>query len=90
MLLKVDKTDYTVIITIEDNGIGRKKSAEIKAGKISHKTSKGIFMTKNRIDLFNQKHMEQIKIVTTDLIDNNQKPLGTRVEIIIENISQNP
>ena len=90
LLLKVDKTDYTVIITIEDNGIGRKKSAEIKAGKISHKTSKGIFMTKNRIDLFNQKHMEQIKIVTTDLIDNNQKPLGTRVEIIIENISQNP
>ena len=80
LLLKVDKNANTVIITIEDNGIGRKKSAEIKIGKSNHKTSKGISITTNRIDLFNKKHKEQIKITTTDL------EMGTRVELTIENI----
>ena len=80
LLLKVDKNINTVIITIEDNGIGRKKSEEIKIGKSNHKTSKGISITTNRIDLFNKKHKEQIKITTTDL------EMGTRVELTIENI----
>jgi ligand-binding sensor domain-containing protein len=88
LLLKAKKEGDTVIITVEDNGIGRKRSAELKVGKSSHKTSKGIFMTKNRIDLYNNKHTEKIKTVTTDLIDDNQNPIGTRVEIIIENINQ--
>ena len=84
--LRAVKNNNTVIITIEDNGIGRKKSAEIKMGKTIHKTSKGIFMTQNRIDLFNKKYTEKIKIVTTDLIDDNLIPIGTRVELTIENI----
>ena len=86
LVLKAKKENHTVTITVEDNGIGRKKSAEIKAGKTSHKTSKGIFMTKNRIDLFNQKHTEKIKINTTDLFDENNNPIGTKVELLIENI----
>ena len=84
--LKARKNENSVIITVEDNGVGRKKSAEIKVGKFSHKTSKGIFMTKNRIDLFNKKHKEKINILTTDLMDANLMATGTRVEITIENI----
>jgi ligand-binding sensor domain-containing protein len=86
LVLKAKKDANAVTITVEDNGIGRKRSAEIKLGKSSHKTSKGIFMTKNRIDLFNNKHTEKIKIITTDLIDTNNNPTGTKVELIIENI----
>jgi ligand-binding sensor domain-containing protein len=88
LLLKASKNANRVTITVEDNGIGRKRSAEIKMGLESHKTSKGIFMTKNRIDLYNSKHAEKIRIVTTDLIDDNHNPIGTRVEIIIKNINQ--
>jgi ligand-binding sensor domain-containing protein len=86
LLLKAGKNANRVTITVEDNGIGRKRSAEIKMGLESHKTSKGIFMTKNRIELFNNKHTEKIKIINTDLMDANHNPIGTRVEIIIENI----
>lgn len=85
LVLKAVKNDNAVIITIEDNGIGRKRSAEIKMGKITHKTSKGMFMTQNRIDLFNKKYTEKIKIITTDLTDDNLISIGTRVELIIEN-----
>jgi len=86
LILKVVKKGNVVIITIEDNGVGRKKSAEMKMGKTTHKTSKGISMTLNRIDLFNKKYAEKIKIITTDLIDDNFNPIGTRVELTIENI----
>ena len=86
LVLKAKKEGNMVTITVEDNGIGRKKSAEIKVGKSSHKTSKGIFMTKNRIGLFNQKHSEKIKIVTTDLVDLDNKATGTRVELLIYNL----
>lgn len=86
LLLKAERKDKAVIVTVEDNGIGRRRSAEIKAGKSTHKTSKGIFITQNRIKLFNNKHVEKIRIITTDLVGPDSTPAGTRVELIIENL----
>lgn len=45
--INVSKTiSELVIITIEDNGIGRKTSAKIKAQKIINRKSTGIKLTK--------------------------------------------
>ncbi len=76
------KNDYLLVI-IEDNGIGRKKSMEMKKNKISYKTSKGIAMTDDRITLFNKKNKAKISLTTIDLIDENDEALGTKTEITI-------
>jgi len=80
----VSKRELGVLITILDNGIGRKKSAEIKAGKMQLKKSFGISIVKDRIHLFNQQHKMKITMEIIDLVDNVNQPIGTKVEITLK------
>lgn len=67
---------------LEDNGIGRKRSEEIKAlYKPEHK-SLGTKITKSRIELINQMYNRKIEIKYIDLYNINNKPKGTKVEIL--------
>lgn len=66
---------------IEDNGVGRKKASEYKElNKASH-VSMGQQITTNRIHLFNLNHNGSVRII--DLYDEQQQPLGTRVEVML-------
>lgn len=68
---------------IEDNGIGREKAIEYKSkNKIAHK-SVGMMITKERLQILNKINDSDLSIKITDLKDENQKPLGTRVEIFV-------
>lgn len=70
--------------TIEDNGVGRIKAGEIESWKQSFHKSQSTRITQDRIDLMNQSlESDKCRIITTDLIDENGKATGTRVEIII-------
>lgn len=77
------KDDY-IYYTIEDNGIGREKSAKYRNhNKPDHK-SIGIELSEERINMFNQKHNGTGGIEIIDLYDDNGKPIGTRVNIKIK------
>ena len=66
-----------ILCEIEDNGIGRKKAADIKSkNTIKHK-SKGTAIVQKRIDLLNLKSRQKILYKTID-INENQKT-GTLV-----------
>lgn len=68
---------------LADNGIGRKKSMAQKShNSFTHK-SYGIDITKNRIDLYNQKYNINITYKIIDLYDGGNKPIGTKIIIII-------
>jgi ligand-binding sensor domain-containing protein len=67
-----------IYCTIEDNGIGRGKNQSIREGHIS----RGQEMTKGIFDSLKNKDSEA-KLEIIDLIDENQNPIGTRVEMII-------
>lgn len=74
-----------MIVVIEDNGIGRKKSAEIrKRGEREHNSS-GIKTTQERIDLLNFGNKDKRNsIIIEDLYDANGTAKGTRTILNIE------
>jgi len=73
-----------MICIIEDNGIGRDKAMETKerSGKARHK-SLGMQVTKERLDILNEKSKEKVTFQIIDLKDANGNPSGTKVELKI-------
>lgn len=69
--------------TIEDNGIGRKKSAEINSGRHKQHKSVGLEITRRRVSLFNLPGQKDYRIEIYDLHDNNQQPSGTKILLFI-------
>jgi LytS/YehU family sensor histidine kinase len=70
--------DENLIITITDDGIGRKASALLKKNQTAHK-SYGIDITTNRLLMLNPNNSVQI----IDLYDTNNNPTGTQIKLII-------
>ena len=79
----VSEINHKTILTITDNGIGRKKASENVAKKTIKKESLGINFAKERLDYFNKKHNTNYAFIFTDLIDENEKYLGTKVEFYL-------
>lgn len=67
-----------LLFTIEDNGIGRKKSAELNAFNNSGHNSYGMRLSSQRVQLFNA---APGNVTITDLYDADGKAAGTKVEI---------
>ena len=65
---------------IEDNGIGRERSESFKTKQQKQRKSYGSSITKTRLQLLNKLYGKELGITYTDLIDNEKKPAGTRVE----------
>jgi len=77
--------DY-ILYTIEDNGIGRKQSAEYKQqSKPLHK-SRGMNITEQRISIFNKQKNADGEVVITDLYNEAGEPSGTKVQVRIKAI----
>ena len=68
-----------IICTIDDNGIGRKKSAEIKSKSLNERKSLGIQVTKERIDLLKEEFNMDFEIKIIDKYNNNKEAIGTTV-----------
>lgn len=68
-----------VIFTIQDNGIGRKKSAESKSAFEFKDKSLGMTIMAERISTINALYGSDAEINITDLYDTNQCAAGTRV-----------
>lgn len=75
-----DKLDVTII----DNGVGRKKAAELKQlqQKMLPRQSKGISLVEERLKLLNGVAAQSI-VYTEDLYDSCGQPAGTKVSISI-------
>ena len=76
--------DEMLYCTIEDNGVGRGKSMEIKRNrpKANHK-SIGMTNTRERLEIINQVSKNDLKVVVTDLYSPENVPCGTRVELSV-------
>lgn len=68
---------------VEDNGIGRKKSRELNKNRKNH-TSKGTFITFERLALLNQtQSRKEYRVEIIDLYDEFDLASGTRVEVYL-------
>jgi tetratricopeptide (TPR) repeat protein len=92
MMYKEEKGNITIDFTcendlvhciIKDDGIGRKKAMEIKSKTTSAHQSRGMQVTKDRIDLMNQQKGAGIQVNITDLENENNTALGTLIELVI-------
>ncbi len=74
---------YHFKICIEDNGIGREKSAKIKQKKIHKKESIGIQLTEVRLSNFTKEYQHNYRLLFEDLYDKNNIASGTKVTLKI-------
>jgi LytS/YehU family sensor histidine kinase len=77
LLVGIKKFDDTLQIIVEDNGIGRKKSEELKTRFQKGHASTGLMNIENRINIINHLFHAQIDLKIVDLEEQNNK--GTRV-----------
>jgi len=85
-LVKINilKKEDDLLCLIEDNGIGRKMAAELKAHKQSnHKRSMGMQITQDRIEIINKLYNMNASINIYDLNDEQGNAKGTKVELTI-------
>lgn len=68
---------------VEDNGIGREASMEIKKNKEDNHHSLGTRISESRLQLVSEVYGTSMKIHYTDLVDDSGTAAGTRVEIQI-------
>ena len=78
-----EEKDGELVITIDDNGIGRERAAIIKAQKLgSDKTeSKGTVLSAQRLNILALQYKASIHLEVTDKVNEANEPLGTRVVI---------
>lgn len=85
--LMINFADNGIIISIDDNGVGRAQAMERTSGNKLHH-SQGIALTSERIELYNKIHHTDVRFVYTDKYDDTHLPAGTRVDIFI-NVHKN-
>src|SRR5699024_3672345 len=79
-----EKANKTVILTINDNGIGRKNALKTSKPKL-HK-SLGVPLTDERINLYNQSQKSRISYEIIDNFNEEGKASGTTVAFLFEYI----
>lgn len=85
--ININQQGNSLIIKIEDNGIGRQKAAEIKSKTGTSHKSFGMKITAERLDIFKQLYNINATIAFEDLKNADGLAAGTRVHILIMNIA---
>jgi sensor histidine kinase YesM len=82
--VELEKQNGIMLCTVEDDGIGRERSMQKKqdSQKKKHK-SLGMQVTKERLDILNEKYGNNISFTFYDKKTGTDEPSGTRVEIRI-------
>jgi hypothetical protein len=78
----IDDTEL-IICSVEDNGIGRKKSIDSKSLSGKMHRSLGMKVTADRLNLLNDINKSNMSVNITDLYHENGEAAGTKVEIYI-------
>jgi ligand-binding sensor domain-containing protein/two-component sensor histidine kinase len=73
--------DNSILWIIEDNGIGRDRAMQIQKESGLQRKSRGMLITMERLEVLHRKNNENFSIEVIDLKDENDHPIGTRVEL---------
>ena len=78
-----ENEDDLLFVSIQDNGIGRKKSADYQSPMKNEKTSMGMKLTNERLEILNEINPDQAFIQIEDLVDLKGKATGTCVRLTL-------
>ncbi|CAL2091824.1 Tetratricopeptide repeat protein [Tenacibaculum sp. 190524A05c] len=76
-----NETADSIKIVIQDNGIGRKKSMEMKTKNQLKQKSKGMSTIKNRIAILNDMYQDKVAVQISDVLEDGS---GTKVEVTLK------
>ncbi|TVR70888.1 MAG: hypothetical protein EA408_10460 [Marinilabiliales bacterium] len=79
--------DNLIKCTVEDNGVGRKKSSEINTGNKDKHRSIGLDITSRRLHLMNDPGFNDFRVEIADLHSGEETPAGTRVNIYLPRVT---
>lgn len=83
VIISFETQNNDLLISIDDNGIGRQKSNELNQIKNKNHQSFATEALQNRIDLLNEYNHKNISLKIIDKQNQQNQPTGTLVEIII-------
>ncbi len=83
LLVSLQLKDDMLECVIEDNGIGRRKASEIRKQRNKEHESKGMTVTRERLEMMKKSSNKNASVNIEDLIDGVGNPLGTRVILLI-------
>lgn len=75
------KNNESITILIEDDGIGREKSIEMKTKNQLKQKSKGMSTIKNRIAILNDMYQDKISVMVSNVFEDGS---GTKVELTLK------
>lgn len=82
--VRVDQPqDERLLVTITDDGVGRRVAAELKSKSAIPKKSLGMNVTNERITLINQLYQTHTQVTIHDLVDAQGQSAGTEVALEI-------
>lgn len=83
--IRVDfrKLGNDLVVTVEDNGVGRAEAARIKAQRSTVHSSKAMQVNADRMRLMEELKLGGASVVIDDITDRDGKALGTRVTITL-------
>ena len=81
--ISIAKKDNVLYATVEDNGLGREMSRQITQPFVDKKESLGMKLTEERLKVLNETKKINARFKITDLFTNENKPAGTKVELIL-------
>lgn len=81
-----EEENETLIITVEDNGIGRQASAERNKDQSGHKSA-GLAVTRERLEMLSPR-LDGKHLILFEDIDDGQGNTGTRVIIRVPNVHE--
>lgn len=85
LLVQFIKNPDHILCVVQDDGIGRKKSAELKTKNQQSGESTAIRNIEHRLKIINQIHNLNLKVTIIDIENDDER--GTRVEIMIPYIT---
>ncbi|MFN3405610.1 MAG: tetratricopeptide repeat protein [Cytophagaceae bacterium] len=86
LMVEICKWGKGLKVIIEDDGIGRKRSAELKTANQKEKVSTGLKNTLTRLDIINELYRARMKVEIEDL--DKDKGTGTKVCIYISDVEK--
>ncbi len=83
LTVKLALLDDTIVASIIDDGIGRKKAMEIKERQGYSYKAFGMEITHDRLKILNTFRKKEMRLNVIDLYDEHGEPNGTQIEISI-------
>jgi tetratricopeptide (TPR) repeat protein len=75
------KTADSILIRVQDDGVGREKSREMKTAHQLKQKSKGISTIENRIAILNSMYKDKIDVTVSNVFEDGS---GTKVELVLK------